>query len=220
MKKKLFLCLMAVGAIVMVGCKDNQSAQLGGPCVIKGTISPEYNGKRIFLVPMEGPKTAEYVDSMEVANGQFEFKKDSVMMAKIVMDYHYRMNLQPLLVVTEGGVVNVHIDSISSASGTPQNDSLQAWKVLTERHMIENAIAKQQMMECQRKGDSIGAEKIKQEAHDKHVVYKNKTRSLAANMKETVLGKFLGTMYPKTYVKKNADGTDVTYDADTNEPID
>ena len=116
MKKKLFLCLMAVGAIVMVGCKDNQSAQLGGPCVIKGTISPEYNGKRIFLVPMEGPKTAEYVDSMEVANGQFEFKKDSVMMAKIVMDYHYRMNLQPLLVVTEGGVVNVHKFCIGNTS--------------------------------------------------------------------------------------------------------
>lgn len=39
-----------------------------------------------------------------------------------------RLKFQELLVVTEPGVTSVRIDSISSASGTPQNDALQHWK--------------------------------------------------------------------------------------------
>ncbi len=39
-----------------------------------------------------------------------------------------RLKFQELLVVTEPGVTSVRIDSISSASGTPQNEALQQWK--------------------------------------------------------------------------------------------
>ena len=31
--------------------------------------------ERIFVVPMFGPKTAEYVDSMEITNGKFSLPK-------------------------------------------------------------------------------------------------------------------------------------------------
>ena len=48
-----------------------------GKCHITGEVTGEqYEGKRIFLVPMYGPKTAEYVDSMEITNGMFSFEKD------------------------------------------------------------------------------------------------------------------------------------------------
>ena len=40
----------------------------------------------------------------------------------------FGLKFQELLVVTEPGVTSVRIDSISSASGTPQNDALQHWK--------------------------------------------------------------------------------------------
>ena len=95
-----------------------------GKCHIIGTvIGEQYEGKRIFLVPNTGPATMETVDSMEITNGKFHFEPDSMQMYKILVDYHYRMGLQPLLVVGEPGIVNVIIDSISHATGTPQNDS-------------------------------------------------------------------------------------------------
>ena len=84
--------------------------------------------------------------------------------------------------------------------------------------MMTNTIAKQQLLECQQ-NDSVTAERIRKDAHEKFVDYKNKTRRLAENMKGTVLGEYLGSMYPKTYQRRGADGKLVTYDGDTNEPV-
>ena len=92
--KKLFGLILLAGALA--GC--NQKPAVSGECVIKGIVNdPSLEGKRIFLVPVEGPNVAAYVDSFDIKDGKFEFHKDTVMMAKILMDYRYRYDKQVLL---------------------------------------------------------------------------------------------------------------------------
>lgn len=215
--RKILLCFIAVAAVTMMfSC---QSAN-NGKCRINGVVKGEqYEGKRIFLVPMYGPKTAEYVDSMEITNGQFHFEPDSAQMYKILLDYHYRFGLQPLLIVGEPGTIEVIIDSISHATGTPQNDSLEKWKVQTEIHNLQLAKMRKNIADLQMKGDTVQAQYLAQRADSFHLAYKNYTRRLAKNLKEGVLYDFLKEMYPLTYQRKYPDGRVVTINADTNEEI-
>ena len=215
--RKILLCFMTVAAAMMMfSC---QSAN-NGKCRINGVVKGEqYEGKRIFLVPMYGPKTAEYVDSMEITNGQFHFEPDSAQMYKILLDYHYRFGLQPLLIVGEPGTIEVIIDSISHATGTPQNDSLEKWKVQTEIHNLQLAKMRKNIADLQMKGDTVQALYLAQRADSFHLAYKNYTRRMAKNLKEGVLYDFLKEMYPLTYQRKYPDGRVVTFNADTNEEI-
>ncbi len=215
--RKILLCFIALAAVTMMfSC---QSAN-NGKCRINGVVNGEqYEGKRIFLVPMYGPKTAEYVDSMEITNGQFHFEPDSAQMYKILLDYHYRFGLQPLLIVGEPGTIEVIIDSISHATGTPQNDSLEKWKVQTEIHNLQLAKMRKNIADLQMKGDTVQARYLAQRADSFHLAYKNYTRRLAKNLKEGVLYDFLKEMYPLTYQRKYPDGRVVTINADTNEEI-
>ena len=215
--RKILLCFIALAAVTtMFSC---QSAN-NGKCRINGVVNGEqYEGKRIFLVPMYGPKTAEYVDSMEITNGQFHFEPDSSQMYKILLDYHYRFGLQPLLIVGEPGTIEVIIDSISHATGTPQNDSLEKWKVQTEIHNLQLAKMRKNIADLQMKGDTVQAQYLAQRADSFHLAYKNYTRRLAKNLKEGVLCDFLKEMYPLTYQRKYPDGRVVTFNADTNEEI-
>ena len=201
--KKILLCFAAVAAVCMLGC---QHPTTDGKCHIRGTVNgPEYEGKRIFLVPLTGPATAETVDSMEIKGGKFEFSPDTMQMYKILLDYHYRYGTQPLLVVAEPGNINVVIDSISHATGTPQNDSLEKWKEATEKHNSEYVMLYRAQKKAQ--ADSV------------HARYKQFTRRMAANMKEGTLHDFLNGLYPLTYKKKLPDGRVVTMNADTNEEV-
>lgn len=215
--RKILLCFIALAAVTMMfSC---QSAN-NGKCRINGVVKGEqYEGKRIFLVPMYGPKTAEYVDSMEITNGQFHFEPDSAQMYKILLDYHYRFGLQPLLIVGEPGTIEVIIDSISHATGTPQNDSLEKWKVQTEIHNLQLAKMRKNIADLQMKGDTVQALYLAQRADSFHLAYKNYTRRMAKNLKEGVLYDFLKEMYPLTYQRKYPDGRVVTINADTNEEI-
>lgn len=214
MRKILFFSMMAVAAMVFVGCQESKV------CKIHGTVVGEqYEGKRIFLVPFSGPATAETVDSIEIKDGKFEFTPDSMQIYKILLDYHYRFGTQPLIVVAEPGDIMVTIDTISSAVGTPQNDSLQVWKELTEKHQREYGALMRLVNANVKQNDTIEAAKVKEQAQKIHVAYKNRTRAMAANMEGTILGSFLKGMFPHTYQRKMPDGTTIEIDADTNEPV-
>jgi hypothetical protein len=195
-----------------------------GLCHIEGVVNGEqYEGKRIFVVPMFGPKTAEYVDSMEITNGKFsftkDFTKDTMQMYKILLDYHYRFGLQPLIIVGEPGTINITIDSISHATGTPQNDSLEKWKARAEMHYIEMSKMRNHIAYLKAVHDSVQEKVIIQRADSFHLAYKNYTRQLAKNMEGLVLGDFLKELFPLTYKRKLPDGRIVTMNADTNEEI-
>lgn len=215
--KKILLCFMAVAAAALFySCQQAND----GKCHIEGVVNGEqYEGKRIFIVPLYGPKTAEYVDSMEITNGKFHFTKDTMQMYKILLDYRYRMNIQPLLVVSEPGTIRVVIDSVSHAMGTPQNDSLERWKERTEMHNRELAKMRKFIKNLKKNNDSVQAKHIAQRADSFHLVYKTFTRQMAKNLQGTVLGDFLEQMFPLTYKRKNPDGRTVLINADTNEEI-
>jgi hypothetical protein len=214
MKRILFFLMAAVAIVVFGSCQRDTT------CRIHGTVGKEsLNGKRIFLVPLFGPQTAEYVDSVVIENGKFEFTTDSAKMFKILVDYHYRMGIQQLLVVGEPGDVEVRIDSVSSAHGARQNDSLQAWKELTEQYAHDRDMYYRTVGMLRQNDHMEDAAKIEKQGHEVLLAYKNRTRQMAANMKGTTLGDFLEGVYPKTYQKKMPDGKIVTIDADTDEPI-
>ena len=169
--KKILWCFMAALAVMMV---DSCQQAGDGKCHINGVVNGEqYEGKRIFLVPFTGPATAETVDSMEITDGKFHFEPDSVQMYKILLDYHYRFGLQPLLVVGEPGEITVTIDTVSHAVGTPQNDSLEQWKVRTEIHNVQMAKMRQNIAGLKMRGDSVQAKYFQQRADSFHLVYKN-----------------------------------------------
>lgn len=215
--RKILLCFMALAAVTMFySCQQANDGKFHVEGVVNGE---QYEGKRIFIVPLYGPKTAEYVDSMEITNGKFHFTKDTMQMYKILLDYHYRMNIQPLLVVGEPGTIQVVIDSVSHAMGTPQNDSLERWKVRTEMHNRELAKMRKFAANLKQQGDSVQAKYILQRADSFHMVYKTFTRQMVANLKEGVLHDFLKDLYPLTYKRKYPDGRTVLMNADTNEEI-
>ena len=201
---------------LLLGCQQAND----GKCHIEGTVNGEqYEGKRIFLVPNSGPATMETVDSMEIKDGKFHFEPDSMQMYKILLDYHFRFGLQPLLVVGEPGTIHVTIDSISHATGTPQNDSLEQWKVQTEIHNRQMGLMRRNIADLTKRGDTVQANYITQRADSFHLVYKNYTRQMAKNLEGQVLGDFLKGLYPLTYKRQMPDGRIVTMNADTNEVV-
>lgn len=214
MRKILFFSMMAVAAMVFVACQESKV------CKIHGTVVGEqYEGKRIFLVPFSGPATAETVDSIEIKDGKFEFTPDSMQIYKILLDYHYRFGTQPLIVVAEPGDIQVTIDTISLAVGTPQNDSLQVWKEMTEKNRSQFTAMMRLADAKKKQNDTVQAAAIKKQADAMRLAYKNRTRQMASNMEGTILGDFLKGMFPLTYKRTMPDGTVVTMDADTNEPV-
>lgn len=215
--KKTFQLLVAVcTALVVSGCGEDTS----NICHISGTVDDStLEGKRIFLVPLTDSRS-EVVDSIEIKDGKFEFSRDTLMMAKVIMDYHFRMNTQTLLVVVEPGELNVNIGKVSSASGTPQNDSLQRWKGVTEAHNNELAVLRKDIQDAKEKGDKVAEGQLKQKYDSIHLGYKNFSRRMAANMPHTVLGDFLSQQFPKTYEREFSNGMVVLMDADTKQPLD
>lgn len=205
MKKTIWVLIMAATVLTFAACSKT-GEQATGACRIHGVATaPQLEGKKIFLVPLTGPQTMETVDSVVITGGRFEFTTDTAMMAKIIIDYHFRFGYQPLLVVTEPGDVQVVIDTISSAKGTPQNDSLQRWKVVTEEH--------------NRQVGSLRKAGMKAQADSVHLGYKKYTRRLADNMESGLLHDFLQSLYPLTYKKAMPDGSYIIINADTNEEI-
>lgn len=215
--KKILLCFMVMATVTMFySCQQTNDGKFHVEGVVNGE---QYEGKRIFIVPLYGKKTAEYVDSMEIKDGKFHFTKDTMQMYKILLDYHYRMGVQQLLVVGEPGTIQVVIDSVSHATGTPQNDSLEQWKMRTEIHNQQLGKMRKNIVDLQKQGDTVQAKYLTQRADSFHLVYKNYTRRMAKNLEGSTLGDFMKDLYPLTYKRKYPDGRVVTFNADTNEEI-
>ena len=205
MKKILMEVFALISAIVLASCQTGQRKV----CHIHGTVVDErLNGKQIFLVPLEN-NTAEAVDSVYIRDGQFEIVTDTCHMAQLIMDYHYRDGVQRLLVVTEPGDLNVVIGRVSSASGTPGNDSLEVWKKATENHSNEMGALRRAARDVS-KTDSVRAKQLYSRADSAHKAYKKYTRQMAANLKSGALHDFLMSLYPTSYPKRMPDGKIVT----------
>lgn len=190
--KKIFIALTAglltLSSVGLAGC---QKGEKDGVCRIHGTMeSPQWNGKRIFLVPMQGPQDAAHVDSVVIENAKFEFTVDTMEMKVIRVDYHYREGAQDLLVVSEPGDVNVTIGGNSVSSGTPQNDSLQVWKdQLMKFHTAYQELRKQARADGNEQILMTKGKEIQSQLRNYNIAF-------AARQPEGVLKAFLQKMYP------------------------
>ena len=134
--------LLTMGNLVMSSCGSATVKKSR----IHGTMeSAQWDGKKIYLVPMFGHVDAAHVDSTIIKNGRFEFATDSCEMKRITVEVSARYGTQDLLVVTEPGDIQVSIGKNSRAGGTPENDSLQVWKdQLMKYSAVLNLLSKQE----------------------------------------------------------------------------
>lgn len=167
MKRTLILTSLLAAALIC-------SCSKGG-YHIRGTVTdPNLEGAIVFLVPMTEPvhePTKDNLDSTFIKNGHFEFRGTNERLVDVRIERMKRMGVQNLLVVTEPGEIEVVLGERSSGSGTPQNDSLQVWKNITENRA--------------RQGMTPEA-------------YRERTRSIAHALgDDSTLGSFLLKLYPE-----------------------
>lgn len=118
------LVALVISLLVLVSCNQKSNQKF----VITGTLpSPNYDGEWLYLVPAEGPHPRE-VDSIQILNSQFRFEGNKEQMSILRTRFLLRFKVQELLVITEPGNIQVVLDSVSNAKGTPQNEALQKWK--------------------------------------------------------------------------------------------
>lgn len=176
--KKTIITFLA-GAAFLASCSHSDEY------VIYGTVSnPDLEGAQVFLVPLENA-TKETIDSVSIHNQVFEFRGTEEKMAEIRIEMYKRYGNENLLVVTEPGETFVTIGQISSGRGTPQNDSLQVWKNLTQKHYQQSA----SLMKQGRKDDAAALRES----------YVERTHQMASDLGEdSTLGAFLMSRFPKT----------------------
>ena len=151
MKKCLFVLL---SILFLIGCVTSDKDKYS---IIGYVSGSEYEGEWIYLVPLKGA-TAETVDSTQIENGMFLFKgvADTSDIRILRTRPIFRLKLQELLIIVEPGELNVRLDSVSNAKGTPQNDALQYWKdekMRMERSMM--ALSEQRKTAPSSVADSI-----------------------------------------------------------------
>ena len=158
MRKILYLVL----AFVLTGvysCSKTEEEY-----VVKGsTTQSRLNGERVFLVPYGSPTIEDSigVDSTVIKDGKFEFRgHKGEFLARITMDKRVRYGTQDLLIITEPGVIDVVIDSVSSGGGTPQNEALQNWKELKEDHDRVQWNQSQHIKYLREQGDTVYANSL------------------------------------------------------------
>lgn len=155
MRKLLYLILglASIGAFSCSECHEEY--------VVKGsTTQSRLNGHRVFIVPYGSPTIEDSigVDSTVIKDGKFEFRgHKGEFLARVTVDRKVRYGTQDLLIITEPGEINVVIDSVSSATGTPQNDALQTWKDLKEDRDRVHWNQSQHIKYLREQGDTIYA---------------------------------------------------------------
>ena len=74
MKKKRQQLLGALALLsLLLGACHTAINDNDGQCHIYGTINPRFEGKKIFLVPQQGPAVTETEDSVIIQNGRVAF---------------------------------------------------------------------------------------------------------------------------------------------------
>lgn len=123
------ILMSLLSAVLLCSCNN-------GGYHIRGTVTdPSLEGAIVFLVPVTEPvhlPEKDNLDSTFIKNGHFDFKGTKERMVDVRIEKFKRMNVQNLLLVTEAGEIDVVLGRRSSGGGTPQNDSLQVWKDITE----------------------------------------------------------------------------------------
>lgn len=124
--KKIVFTLFAAAMLGSCATHSNEY-------VIHGTVaSHDLEGAKVYLVPMGEDITKENIDSTYIHNQFFEFTGTQERVVDIRLERRKRLGVETLLVITEPGEIYVTLGQTSTGRGTPQNDSIQVWKHLTQ----------------------------------------------------------------------------------------
>jgi hypothetical protein len=129
-RRMMRICIYCLLPVCILSC----NRQLA---IIEGSLpDTSYDGELVYLVPVKGA-TVDNVDSTYISRGAFRFEsaigKGGRDVCIIRTRPLLRLKLQELIVIKEAGRLQVKLDSVSSASGTALNDSLQLWKEQKEQ---------------------------------------------------------------------------------------
>ncbi len=120
------LLIISLGALLLSSCTDGKSRSY----TIEGSIygGRNFEDQTIYLVPFSGG--ASGTDSAVIHDGRFRFSgtssKDEVCIIR--MRPMMRLFIDEVILVREPGHIHVKLSEVSTASGTPLNDSLQNWR--------------------------------------------------------------------------------------------
>jgi uncharacterized protein YerC len=162
--------------------------------VIEGLLPNEnYDKQVVYWVPMEGA-SSETVDSTYIHKNMFRLVVSPYNRNKIGIireKPQFRLDLQDILVFTETGTVHVKFDSISSASGTPLNETLQKWKNSKMLHDRETYALRKEL----RTANTADESRIKEEIEKKSAIHYNDVYQIVFENKNNEVGKFIHSLY-------------------------
>ena len=166
--------------------------------VIEGTLpNDNYDSEAVYWVPMEGehPKP---VDSTHIDKNTFRLvisEHNRNKMGIIRVRPILRWGLQEILVFTETGTVQVKLDTISSAAGTPLNEVLQHWK--DRKQMCDREVY---ALRKKRKAAGVNDEAgIKDEIEKVFAAYYDDMFQVIVENKDNEVGKFIYSLHKSKF---------------------
>ena len=166
--------------------------------IVEGTMPSDiYDNEIVYWVPFEGA-SSKTVDSTRIKGDKFRmvisdhnFNKIGIIRVRPVL----RLGLQDIVVFAEAGrTVQVKLDSISSASGTPQNDALQLWK--NRKHKHDKDLSP--LRRSRRAADETEKERINEEMEKITAVYYDDVYQIILKNKDNEVGKFIYSRHNKS----------------------
>jgi len=163
--------------------------------IIEGTLpSNKYDKQMVYWVPFEGEHPRP-VDSVLIQGNTFHLvisPHNRNKMGIVRLGFLQRLGLQDLLVFTDPGTVQVKLDSISSATGTPLNDVMQKWK---DRKRIYDQDAYALRLKF-KNADVINVQdSLKAIFEDISAAYHNDIYQIVSKNKDNEIGKFIYSIY-------------------------
>lgn len=113
-------------ALAIASCQEDNRY------VIEGSVygGRDFEDQTIYLSPLSAASVQENADSAIIHDGRFHFEgtaeQDGVYILR--MRPMMRLFIGELYIIREPGRIRAKLSQVSTASGTPQNDSLQAWR--------------------------------------------------------------------------------------------
>ena len=119
------LLLVAWVSLFFASCQEDKTF------TIEGSLygGRNFEDQTIYLVPFTGGASGT-VDSAAIHDSRFRFSgiatKDEICIVR--MRPMMRLFIDEVILIREPGHIHVKLNEVSTASGTPLNDSLQSWR--------------------------------------------------------------------------------------------
>ena len=169
--------------------------------VIEGTLpSDKYDRQVVFWVPMEGEHPRP-VDSTHIQNNTFRLvisPHNLNKMGIVRVRPHLRLALQDILVFSEEGTIHVHLDSLSRATGTPLNETLQYWKDRKRTYDVDIYMLRRKYRDASENEQPS----ISSEMENTSAEYYNDVYQIVVENRDNEIGKFIYSLHKGRFTQE------------------